>query len=127
MDGPPPRHAFWGKLRREPAPHGAVVAWHPLVDHCCDVAVVCEGLLRRTLLGSRLARAGGSETIDEATVARLCVLAALHDLGKFSHSFQDKAYQPHGWKSAGHVGPGGRAVANIDQAAHCSPRTACDR
>jgi CRISPR-associated endonuclease/helicase Cas3 len=55
--------------------------------------MVCEALLTRTLLGKRLARLAGREALDDVTVARLSVLAALHDIGKFNHGFQDKAQQ----------------------------------
>jgi CRISPR-associated endonuclease/helicase Cas3 len=80
---------FWGKLRR--ADTGEVVEWHPLIAHSADVAAVCEALLTRTLLGARLAHVAGRVALDDATVARLCFLAALHDLGKLNHGFQAKA------------------------------------
>ncbi len=100
MRGAVPDRQFWGKL----APRGVwpVQAWHPLADHCCDVAMVCEALLTRTVLGKRLATLAGRAELDAVTVARLCVLAALHDIGKFNHGFQDKALeQP--LQTAGHV------------------------
>ena len=80
---------FWGKLKRNEA--AQVERWHPLVAHCADVAAVAEALFTRTLLGKRLARIAGRDSFDETTVARLCVLAALHDLGKLNHGFQAKA------------------------------------
>lgn len=100
MDGTVPPGAFWGKL----APRGVwpVQTWHPLQDHCCDVAMVCEALLTRTLLGKRLATLAGRAELDAVTVARLCVLAALHDIGKFNHGFQDKALDRPP-QTAGHV------------------------
>ncbi|HSR53537.1 MAG TPA: CRISPR-associated helicase Cas3' [Acidobacteriota bacterium] len=64
---------------------------HPLVDHCADVAAVCEALLRDTLLGSRLARLGGLERLGPRQSARLCVLTAYHDVGKFAIGFQNLA------------------------------------
>lgn len=79
-----------------------MLEWHPLADHCCDVAMVCEALLTRTLLGKRLAALAGRAVLDHVTVARLCVLAALHDLGKFNHGFQDKALDCPA-STAGHV------------------------
>jgi HD domain len=33
---------FWGKLRRDSEDF---LEWHPLADHCADVAAVCEALL----------------------------------------------------------------------------------
>ncbi len=99
MRGPP--NTFWGKLTRDAEKR--VVAWHPLIDHCADVATCCEALLERTLLRSRLAALGGLSDLDPAQCARLCVLAALHDLGKFNHGFQRKALsEPR--DVAGHVG-----------------------
>ncbi|MFO0601602.1 MAG: CRISPR-associated helicase Cas3' [Polyangiales bacterium] len=94
-------NAFWGKLHRD-GEDGPFTAWHPLEDHCADVAACTEALLTQTLLGRRLARLGGLEVLDDVQVARLCVLAALHDLGKFNQGFQNKGQKgvlPH----AGHV------------------------
>ncbi len=51
MQGQP--NDFWGKLSEDD--QGRVV-WHPLADHCADVAAVCEALLERSLLRRRLAR-----------------------------------------------------------------------
>ncbi len=94
---------FWGKLRRA-EDDGPVLAWHPLEHHCADVAAVAEALLKHTLLGARLARLGGQETLDEVTIARLGVLAALHDVGKFNLEFQNKGY-PDREPRGGHVLP----------------------
>lgn len=79
-----------------------IVAWHPLIDHCADVAACAEALLEQTLLRKRLARLAGREDLDEVTVARLCVFAALHDLGKFNQQFQNKG-RPGVFPRAGHV------------------------
>lgn len=83
---------YWGKLRRND--HQAAVEWHPLIDHCADVAACCEALLRETVLGARLAKLAGAPRVSEVVLARLGVLAALHDLGKFNHGFQNKALAP---------------------------------
>lgn len=97
MQGVP--HSFWGKLEMD----GDVVrAWHPLAHHCADVAACAEALLTRTLLGRRLARLAGRDALDEVTVARLCVLTALHDLGKFNQGFQNKG-RPGALPRVGHV------------------------
>jgi len=93
--------SFWGKLSRNEG--GQVIAWHPLVDHCADVAACCEALLERTLLRRRLAALAGLEDLDEVQCARLCVLSALHDVGKFNLGFQRKA-DPDQQDVAGHVG-----------------------
>lgn len=91
---------FWGKL--EQAPDGSVIGWHPLADHCADVAACCEALLRETLLVRRLAALAGRERLSSVQAARLGVLTALHDIGKFNHGFQNKAQAKPRFK-AGHL------------------------
>ncbi|MEL6343390.1 MAG: CRISPR-associated helicase Cas3' [Myxococcota bacterium] len=81
-------NVFWGKLERDT--QGQLLQWHPLVDHMIDVGVCCEALLERTILGQRLSYLAGCE-LSSAHVARLSVVAALHDIGKFNHGFQNKA------------------------------------
>lgn len=102
---PLPPGAFWGKVSfvgegsaRRPD------RWHPVADHCVDVAAVTEALLRLPTWNRRLARLAGRELLDEATIACLAVLAGLHDLGKFNHGFQRKITDPSSGK--GHVGEG---------------------
>ncbi|MEL7059198.1 MAG: CRISPR-associated helicase Cas3' [Acidobacteriota bacterium] len=111
MKGPPT--GYWAKL--EVNEQREVVAWHPLVDHCADVAAVAEALLQRTLLRRRLACLGGLDDLSSQQVARLCVLAALHDLGKANLGFQNKS-QP--WRrdrfTAGHLS---EVMAILDPAA----------
>ena len=97
MEGRP--SGFWGKLHSRDE---QIVAWHPLAAHCADVAACTEALLTRTLLRQRLARLGGLADLDDTQVARLCVLAALHDLGKFNQHFQNKG-RPDALPVAGHV------------------------
>lgn len=80
---------FWGKL--EKADDGSVIAWHPLIAHCADVAACAEALLERTLLRARFAKLAGVDDLDRTTVARLAVIAAFHDIGKFNLGFQRKA------------------------------------
>lgn len=82
----------WGKLRRDE--RGEIAEWHPVVDHCADVAACAEALLRAGVLRERLARLAGLPALTEGMVQRLCVLAALHDLGKFNHRFQRRAGNP---------------------------------
>ncbi len=91
---------FWGKLR---AGDGQPVEWHPLYDHCADVAACCEALLQKTLLGRRLALLAGRSVFSSGQVARLSVLATLHDIGKFNLGFQNKALAKPPF-TAGHVG-----------------------
>jgi CRISPR-associated endonuclease/helicase Cas3 len=78
---------FWGKLSSDHE------RWHPLIDHCADVAACCEALLQTTLLRRRLAKVGGLDDLSSAQIARLCVLAAYHDFGKFNSGFQNKALE----------------------------------
>lgn len=96
MDGYPSE--FWGKLAG-----GETLEWHPLRDHCADVAAVCEALLARTLLGKRLAALGERIDLTITDIQRLAALAAFHDIGKFNHGFQNKADRG-GQPRAGHVG-----------------------
>ena len=109
--------AFWGKLRRaDPAnPRSEVIDWHPLVAHCADVAACLVALLglrpqrfEPTIMNRRLAKLGGRDALDVFQVARLGVLAALHDVGKFNHGFQNKA-QSKAPFTCGHV-QGGMAI-----------------
>lgn len=102
---------FWGKLRRlsdNPAEWG----WHPLLDHCADVAAVTQTLLQLPVWQRRLARLAGRE-LGAADRARLCVLAALHDVGKLNLGFQAKGRTDLG-TTAGHVAEAVAAVARED-------------
>jgi CRISPR-associated endonuclease/helicase Cas3 len=91
---------FWGKLRRD-ADGTRVLEWHPLADHCADVATVAEALLSLPIWRQRLARLAG-QSLTEVTRARLCVLATLHDIGKLNIGFQAKGRSELG-TTAGHV------------------------
>ncbi|MEO8257369.1 MAG: CRISPR-associated helicase Cas3' [Acidobacteriota bacterium] len=92
---------FWGKLSRQDGGTG-VAAWHPLADHCADVASVAEALLCLPVWRRRLARMAG-EDLSDVTCARLCVLAALHDIGKLNIGFQAKGRPALMGTTAGHV------------------------
>jgi CRISPR-associated endonuclease/helicase Cas3 len=93
-----PTSAFWAKLERDEA--GCVSRWHSVLDHSADVAAVFEALVALPVYRSRLATLGG-QPICEALAAQLCVLAALHDAGKFNHGFQARRdVAPRFW--AGH-------------------------
>lgn len=87
----------WAKLLRE---GGKVTAALPLIDHCLDVgaamAVIVEAW--RAPLEAAAGRA-----LSAQDVARLCALAALHDVGKANRGFQariDPAKPP-----VGHTAP----------------------
>jgi CRISPR-associated endonuclease/helicase Cas3 len=91
---------FWGKLQGQ-AEGGGPCEWHPLIDHCADVAAVTETLLDLPLWRDRLSRLAGGD-LDAVMRARLGVLAALHDVGKFNIGFQAKG-RPDLGPTAGHV------------------------
>lgn len=91
---------FWGKLSLT---DGQPREWHPLLHHCADVAACAEALLSSTLLGERLARLGRIAALDDVQIARLAVLAALHDIGKFNRGFQAKCGDLPGELTCGHV------------------------
>ncbi|MBM3346962.1 MAG: CRISPR-associated helicase Cas3', partial [Betaproteobacteria bacterium] len=76
---------YWGKARPQ-EPNGGP-SWHPLPYHALDVAAVGAALLELDKsLSRRLVAATG---LNEAMARRwLVVCLALHDLGKFSHTFQ---------------------------------------
>lgn len=113
MDGIPGPACFWGKLQRQtPADRSSpVVAWHPLIAHCADVAAclaallgwTAHGSLRISLFRRRLAALGGLSELDRSQVARLLVFAVLHDFGKANHGFQAKQAGAHALFTAGHV------------------------
>lgn len=96
----PPIRGVWAKLSQNE--DGEVVGWHPLSHHAADVAACCEALLERTLLGRRLATLANVRVLSRRQVARLCFIAAIHDLGKPNHGFQNKAF-PGRTPLAGHV------------------------
>lgn len=79
---------FWGKLGQN---ESGLIEWHPLIDHCADIAAVCDALLAHTLISKRLARLGRREDLSRADIERLAALAAFHDIGKFNLGFQNKA------------------------------------
>lgn len=76
---------FWGKARShfETGPR-----WHPLAWHSLDVAAVLERLLACAF----------AEAAPAAMHRPLVVLAALHDVGKFTRPFQ--ALAPEHWPAA---------------------------
>lgn len=106
MHGPPDPSDFWAKLKYKDGNRstGEIVAWHSLIAHSADVAAVTEALLQRTILRERLASLIGWDDLSDVHVARLSVLAALHDAGKVNHGFQDQAFSEDG-RSPGHVQP----------------------
>ncbi len=111
---PIPR-SLWAKLDRDPDDPAKVRAWHGLEAHSADVAAVMEALLRLPTVGRRLSMAAGRSEragLDETTIQRLCLLAALHDMGKCNNGFQAR------WS------PGAAMVGHVDEVAWLMERGA---
>ena len=70
------------------------------------MAAVAEALLELRLWRHRIARLAGVEDLDAVNRARLCVLCALHDLGKLTTTFQAKGRADLGVPPGGHVTAG---------------------
>ncbi len=78
---------FWAKSdRNNPS------RIHLLEHHLADVAACFEALLEQPIIRQRLARSADRDNIDAATAARLCVFAALHDIGKVNVGFQTQIW-----------------------------------
>ena len=90
---------FWAKAH----PYGAQGPEHIhlLEHHLADVGACFEALLAQPAIRLRLAQSGGGEELDGATIARLSLIAAMHDLGKVNIGFQAQV-----WRNADHsAGP----------------------
>lgn len=82
----PPKQ-FWAKLRSEEQ------LWHPLVAHSADVAAVALRLMAKdSVLFKRLLWAAGEDVAPDEIQALLVLLAALHDVGKANHGFQERRF-----------------------------------
>ena len=66
---------------------------HLLECHLADVGACFEALLAQPVIRRRLAQSGGRDDLDPATVARLSLLAALHDIGKVNVGFQTQIWR----------------------------------
>ena len=66
---------------------------HLLEHHLADVGACFETLLAQSNIRRSLARSGGLDSLDEATAARLALLAALHDIGKVNMGFQTQIWR----------------------------------
>ena len=85
---------------------------HLLEHHMADVGACFERLLAQPTICARLAGAGGLNELDDTTVARLSLLAALHDIGKVNLGFQTQIWTdadlpegrlPSSFKRVGHI------------------------
>ena len=99
------RHHWAKSDRRDPQ------RIHLLEHHLADVGACFEGLLRQPTIRQRLARTAGRDDLDAATVARLCVFAALHDIGKVNVGFQTQIWRREDL-------PGGRRPASFQRVGH---------
>ncbi len=77
---------FWAKFNRGDR------SIHLLEHHLADVGACFEALLAQPTIRLRLARSGGLDDLDAASVARLSILAALHDIGKVNVGFQTQVW-----------------------------------
>lgn len=85
MNGLPGKGQYWGKYNEDKN------CWHPLIHHCCDVALCCKSLFEQLpILRRRIARLGNLRDLSPVQIERLAALSALHDFGKFNHGFQNK-------------------------------------
>ncbi len=107
----------WGKFDSS----GGTPAFHRLEHHCADVAACFEALVADRVLAARFARAVGNDgrALDRVTVARLAVVAFLHDFGKLNAGFQFKVHDrnalpPHPPPKMGHIGEAFHCVAHPD-------------
>ncbi|MEP3670348.1 MAG: CRISPR-associated helicase Cas3' [Roseibium sp.] len=73
-------NAFWAKMD----PLGNRL---PLLEHMLDVAGCFRAILEITAYRTSFEALAGRR-LEEADLDRLCILAALHDIGKLNHRFQ---------------------------------------
>ena len=82
---------FWAKWDKK----GEEVNIHLLEHHLADVGACFEALAEQPTIQNRLAAAACADApLDETTLSRLCVFAALHDIGKVNVGFQTKTWDP---------------------------------
>ena len=87
--GPPYLRHHWAKSdRKNPS------RIHLLEHHLADVGACLEALLLQPAVRRRLARAGDMDDLDEHSIARMSVFAALHDIGKVNVGFQTQIWAP---------------------------------
>ena len=88
MTAPVYTYRHWAKSDR--AEPGRI---HLLEHHLADVGACFEALLQQPTILSRLTASAGVKRLHDATKARLCVFAALHDIGKVNVGFQTQIWQ----------------------------------
>jgi len=67
---------------------------HLLEYHLADVGACLEAVLSQPTVRRRLAHTAGRDELDDTTAGRLCVFAALHDIGKVNVGFQTQVWEP---------------------------------
>ena len=110
-------HSPWGKFSDG--------ASHHLAHHCADVAACFEALTSLPVVQARLERAAGI-SLSSVHIARLAVLAFLHDCGKLHPGFQARGSPEDDWcgRKHGHVREGAaifrcRDLEAIARNLHC--------
>ena len=80
---------------------------HHLAHHCADVAACFEAMAALPVVRARLERSAGG-SLPASHIARLAVLAFLHDCGKLHPGFQAKGWPQGVWNDGfhGHVREG---------------------
>ena len=116
----------FGKLKLE---NGKVLAWHPLRDHMADVAACFECLCECHSIRRALEKSANRK-LDEKDIARLSVLAFLHDIGKANSGFQAKRWKntadiPKGWPN--HAGHGIEAIKLFETDAYLAIASLIDK
>ena len=96
---------FWAKWDKDDETQEVEI--HLLEHHLADVGACFEALVDQPTIRARLAYAGCVDALDDAAASRLCVFAALHDIGKVNVGFQTKTWasheRPRGIGRAGHT------------------------
>lgn len=93
--------ALWAKSRREP-----MIGFMPIRAHLIDVGVAAEEIYRRQSDVRRFTLQATFGTSDEETAKLVGYIAALHDFGKATPTFQFKWTEGyHGVKNAGYRFP----------------------
>ena len=79
--------------------------FHRLEHHCADVAACFEAILEDPVPRRRFAVAAGQDPLHPTTLARLTVLAFLHDFAKINSGFQFKVRDPKDYDYPGRPPP----------------------